>query len=440
MAFHAKLSPSSAHRWMNCPGSVKLIGDESSDAGQEAMRGTAAHRVIEAMLQNGEHDAGKYRNYQILVHKPGTEETMLHPPGVSIDMAKAEGWFLFICDDTMVNGVQMMIDEHDRIVEEECFDPVVHTERYLDMSWLDPRLGGTADDTIVDVSWIHLLDYKNGRIVVEVKGNEQMKNYAVGLLHEHPDAQGVTVHLVQPNAIHEDGCIRTESYTADELKLFELQMKQAADATSKPNAVRRTGEWCTFCPAKVRCPEFDAMALAEAGADFADDPYELPQPMPEPDIDAGDVDMEAYRADLARRSKWIPVLDQWARDINKAIFNELMSGATVPGKKLVHGKANRAYVNDKATTAAALIEAGLPEAELFTEPELKSPAQVEKIRMPGVFKPKQIKDIVAAVAFKPLGRISVADSDDPRDAVDPTAAAASDFASDPVEGDESDFA
>jgi hypothetical protein len=54
-----------------------------------------------------------------------------------------------------------MIDEHNRIIEDECLDPVVYTERFLNMAWLDDRLGGTADDTIVDNSWIHLLDYKN---------------------------------------------------------------------------------------------------------------------------------------------------------------------------------------------------------------------------------------------------------------------------------------
>lgn len=426
MARHSRLPPSAAHRWMNCAGSVALIGDDSSTAGVEAMRGTAAHKVIETMLQKGEHDANVYHNFLVVVHEPGEEETLILPPGSEVPIK--EGWHLFVCDDVMVNGVQMMIDEHDRIVAEECFDPEVFTERYLDMSWLDSRLGGTADDTIVDPDWIHLLDYKNGRIVVEVKGNEQMKNYAVGLLHEHPHAQGVTVHLVQPNAVHEDGCIRTESYTADELKLFEIQMKEAADATSKPNAPRRAGDWCMYCPAKGRCPEFEETVLIEAGMDFASDPAEVPL-APISDFVEDSDDGTEYRAMLARKSKWIPVIDQWAKEVNQAIFNELVNGKDVPGKKLVYGKANRVYINDEPTTAAALIAEGFPEGDLYTDPKLKSPAQIEKLR-PNGMKAAAVKKVVAGLAHKPQGRISVADIDDPRAAVDPAAAAAADFAGD----------
>lgn len=432
MAFHAKLSPSSAHRWMNCAGSVKLIGDESGTAGVEAMRGTAAHKVVETMLQNGERDASPYHHFNILVYFPGTEETKLLPPGSEVPIK--EDWHLFICDDTMVAGVQMMMDEHWRIFD-DCFDPVFYAERYLDMSWLDSRLGGTADDTIVDVDWIHLLDYKNGRILVEVIDNEQMQNYAVGLLHEHPEARGVTVHLVQPNGIHEDGFIREVSYTADELKLFELKMKQAAEATSKPNAPRRAGGWCTYCPAKIRCPEFEAVALAEAGMDFASDPIEQPPSVFDDleDFAVADDGGAAYRASLARKAKWIPVLDQWARDINKAMFTELMNGRDVPGKKLVHGKSNRAWM-EAMHAREALTEAGLPDESLFAEPKFKSPAQMEKIRpLPPGMKPAGLKKIVATMTFKPPGRITVADADDARAAVDPASAAAADFADDDAE-------
>lgn len=427
---------------MNCAGSVALIGDESSTAGVEAMRGTAAHSVIERMLIAKERDASAYHNWSVVVHEPGQEETIILPPGSELPIK--EGWHLFICDDAMVYGVQTMIDEVDRILTEECFDPTLYTERFLDMSWLDPRLGGTADVTAADPDWIHLVDYKNGRIVVEVKGNEQMKNYAVGLLHEHPDARGVTVHLVQPNAAHEDGIIREESYTADELKLFELQMKRAADATSMPNAPRRAGNWCTYCPAKIRCPEFEAIALEEAGMDFATDPIESPPPPFDAlDIDAiGDMmDADAYCAMLGRKRRWIPVLLSWATDVNKATFNELMNGRDVPGAKLVVGDTKRKYIDTPEATVAALVATGLPEDQLYAPAKLKSPAQVEKIRpLPEGMKPKDVKAIVAGLAGKPPGRITVADADDPREAVDLTSAAALDFADDPAEGEDDDFA
>jgi hypothetical protein len=434
MAQHAKLSPSAAHRWMNCEGSVALIGDESSTAGIEARRGTAAHKVVETCLKEGVKDASVYHGRAILVHIPSVEETIIVPEGETFGVS--EEWEAFTCDDTMVAGVQMMLDEVERVTTDECFDPELFTERYIDMSWLDPRFGGTADVTLVDVSWIHLFDYKNGRIVVEVEDNEQFLNYAVGLLHEHPDAGGVTIHLVQPNGIHEDGHIRDVSYNADEIKLFEIKMKAAADATARPNAPRRAGDWCGFCPAKIRCPDFENKALEEAGMDFASDPYDVASPVSGID-DVTDPDGSVYREGLARKRKWIPLLDQWAREINQAIFNELMNGRDVPGCKLVQGKTNRVWAEG---AKESLVELGVPEESLYTEPKLKTPAQVEKIRpVPEGYKPGTFKKKVGEFAFKPPGRVTVAGVEDAREAIDPATAAAADFAGDDP-NDESDFA
>ncbi len=441
MAQHAKLSPSAAHRWMNCAGSVALIGDEPSTAGQAAMMGTAAHAVIQTMLDNGETDAALYHNRTILVHSPGKEPTVILEPGQTFGIA--EGWFLFVCDDAMVNGVQTMIDEVERI-RDELFDPILYTERFLDMSWLDDRLGGTADVTLVELAgWIHLLDYKNGRVLVEVNDNEQMKNYAVGLLHEHPDALGVVVHLVQPNAIHEEGCIREAIYTADEIRLFEITLKAAADATSKPNAPLRAGEWCQYCQAKTRCPAFDALALNEAGADFADDPVEpLVVPML---VEADDVGTaletyaqpDEYRAALVRKAKWIPILDQWARDIRARIQAELLNQQPVGDWKLVRSRSNRKWRGENRDFAKELSsKAEIAIELLYTDPELKSPAQVEKLGS-GKEHKAHVKKVVGEMAYKPEGKISIAPGSDARDAIDPATVAAADFADDPAEDFES---
>lgn len=443
MSQHAKLSPSSAKRWMNCAGSVNLIGDESSTGGIEAMRGTAAHRVIEVMLEQGQTDAGDYHGRIILVHQPGIEETEILPadaPEITEDRLKP-GWFMFVCDDAMVNGVQTMIDEVERW-RESLFDPTLYTERYLDGSWLDPRLGGTADVTLVEPGgWIHLFDYKNGRIVVEVKDNEQMKNYGVFLLHEHPDALGVHVHLVQPNASHEDGTIRDEAYTADELKLFEIAMKEAADATTPPNAPRRAGDWCMFCPAKDRCDEFEDLMRNEALVDFAEDADENgPVPTPElvePD-DVGTAaetfaDGDEYRDRLAQRAKWIPLMDQAARDIRGKIFAELMNGQKVGDWKLVTGRTNRRWPDDEEAVKTHLVENGIGEEHLYAEPKLRSPAQVEKLAKATGVKAATLKKIVNAIAFKPPGKISIAPGNDEREAVDPGVVAGQEFADDPAE-------
>src|ERR1019366_2071872 len=149
------------------------------------------------------------------------------------------------------------------------------------------------------------------------------------------------------------------------------------------------------------CPEFDNMALTEAGMDFASDPAEAPPPAVFDDgsdlaFDDGGV---MYRTELGRRAKWVPLIMQWAKDINKAVWAELINGKEVPGKKLVEGKSNRKYIDDAETTYFALVQAGLTPESLYTEPELKSPAQVEKIRpLPEGMKLAGLKKVVAALA------------------------------------------
>ena len=440
MAVHAKLSPSSAKRWMNCAGSVAKIGDEPSTAGMPAMMGTAAHKVIEFMLQEDKLDANEFHGNIVHVKKDGDEETLILASDDPKAMAEKPGWFAFPVNDEMVFGVQTMIDEVER-VKAEMVEPILYTERFLDGSWLDSRLGGTADVTIVEEipEWIHLFDYKNGRVIVEVT-DEQMKNYAVFLLHEHPGALGVVVHLVQPNAQHEEGIIRSVTYTADELKMFEIQMKEAADATGKPNAPLRAGDWCIYCPAKTYCEAFESQAKDEAYADFAEDPPEDGLPVPtlvEPD-DVGTslqtfADGDQYRNELDRKAKWVPVLDQWAREIHARIQSELLNGNKVGDWKLVRGKSNRVLSPDEVTIQKVLNDKWhIADEYLFNAPKMKSPAQLEKTVVPGIEK-KQMKAIVASVSKKPLGKVVIAPGNDAREAIDPGLVGADEFAADPAE-------
>jgi hypothetical protein len=406
---------------MNCAGSVALIGDESSGAGMPAMLGTAGHALIERMLKLGESDASAYSGYIVHVVQEGNDPPVIFAPEEAGSLDKTPGWFAFVVGDDLIFGVQMMIDEVAR-AGEVLVEPELFTERYLDMSWLDPRLGGTADVTLVELfGWVHLLDYKNGRVVVEVTDNEQMKSYAVGLLHEHEDAENVRITLVQPNAPHEEGCIRTVEYTRDELKIFELQMKEAADATSAPNASFRVGKWCGYCPAQLRCKAFENSMEEEALFDFADPPAssaDMPASFPVPmDID-----------ELARKAQWIPLFDQWCKNILAAIQAHLIAGTAVPGKKLVRTKPHRKWIMEPKQIETALyngVTPRIPSELLWEEPTLKSPAQIEKL---GKGKQKtKIKELIADLAASPLGQLVVADANDPRPEADLLSEAVNDF-------------
>jgi len=336
----------------------------------------------------------------------------------------------------MVDGVQLMLDTVDATMA-QLFQPELIGERFLDMSWLDDRLGGTADVTEVEpFGWAHLLDYKNGYEVVEVEDNAQFQNYAVGILHEHPDAEGVHCTVVQPNAPHEEGTVRTVSYTREEIEKFQVELKEAADATSKPNAPLRAGDWCKWCLGKNKCPEFEKVMQEEAGVDFANDP---PEEIAHPVVSNAEhkaalksgADLEVvYREGLAKRAKWIPVIDKWAREIEGEIQNALMDGKEVPGFKLVNGKSNRKWV-ELPEVVAEQIQTVLPDADCYAPAKILSPAKMEKLGDKATR--KTLKELVATLAIKPPGKLTVARDNDPRPAADVSADAIADFADDPAE-------
>ena len=92
-----------------------------------------------------------------------------------------------------------------------------------------------------------------------------------------------------------------------------------------------------------------------------------------------------------------------------------------------------------------LVEAGIPREMLYEEPKPKSPSKVEAVRPPELMAKLKaekvkapaahIKALVAQYTYKPEGGITVAPLSDPREAVDPSAAAEADF--DAVDGDAS---
>jgi hypothetical protein len=383
--------------------------------------------MIELMILADEHDAREYAGGAFLVKAAGDEEVEYYPPGVAaLDPDKPRpGWFMFIADEKMVEGVQQTIDEVDRIKASRVAGTEVLSEVYMDGSWLDSRTGGTIDVRIVEpFGWLDIVDHKNGYILVEAKDNDQLKQYAMLAAHEYPECEGVTVTISQPNAAHVEGTIRSESYTIDELKLYQLHVKQAADATSKPNAPLRAGDWCLWCPAKTRCKAYDEMLLEEAAVDFAED--EPPAMLPTP----------VTTADLAKKMEWVPVIEAWVNNIKADIQRELENGNVVPGWKLVRGRAHRRLKSEVETKRVLVEEVGLDEADLYVAPKMKTPAQLEKLGV-GKDQRKIVKQRVAELAFMPSGALAIAPDYDPREAVSALDDAQNEFMT--VEDDEGDF-
>lgn len=399
------------------------------------MLGTAAHKLVEIMIIAGEEDASEHAGATFLVKADGDEETEYYPPGKpALDPEHARpGWFMFVADEKMIEGVQQTIDEVGRI-KASRYSPEIYSEVYLDGSWLDHRFGGSIDVRVVEpFGWLDIVDHKNGYIIVEAKDNDQLKQYAVLAAHEHPDCEGVTVTISQPHAPHKEGTIRSESYTIDELKLYEIRMKEAADATDAPNAPLRAGDWCLWCPAKRRCPEFDSMLLEEAQADFTDDepPAQLPLP--------------TSTVELAHKAEWLPVIEAWCNNIKGDIQRELENGNPVGEWKLVRGKAKRRLIDPEETKRRLTASPeelgpdidfiGLAVEDLYVEPKMKTPAQLEKLGV-GKDQRKRVKKAIGELAFMPDGKLTIAPGYDPREATSVLDDAINEFADDDDDGDD----
>ena len=302
---------------------------------------------------------------------------------------------------------------------------------------------GTNDASVVLLfDHVSVFDYKHGQgVVVEVEDNEQELYYALGCAKELDWAfETLDLVIVQPRARHADGKVRRWSTTKAYLREFQERLRLAALATEEPDAPLAAGDHCKFCKAAGVCPELRAESFRQAGVDFGDGFEEPSAYLPGPE----DTD-----ADLELRMRAIPLLDSFIKATQTEALRRLREtpGGEACYGKLVRKKSNRAFRTDLVEEVDGeerpvvvfdkLVEAGIPRELLFEEPKPKTPSKVEAVRPPELMarlkaeKVKapaaHIKALVAQYTHKPEGGITVAPLSDPREPVDPSAAAEADF-------------
>lgn len=121
----------------------------------------------------------------------------------------------------------------------------VLVEESVTATWLTTQPKTTADLVLFTQDEIHIIDYKWGRIPVEVVGNAQLAFYAACYAELAPRAKGVTVHILQP-VLHS-----YESWFIDTLalKFFMEEARQAEIKIGANDVTFGPSDACTFCPA-----------------------------------------------------------------------------------------------------------------------------------------------------------------------------------------------
>lgn len=410
---HARLAPSAAHRWIECPGSVRLSEGIPNETSSFAAEGTAAHEVCAKCLQDGV-DAATFAGMFVDVKNGAIVET----PEDTND----ENRFFEVTEE-MVDAVQMYVDHvrtlaaHDNADETFHDLPTVDVEQRLDMTHLHPGIFGTGDATVLDhgARHLHVCDFKYGKgVAVDADHNPQLLLYAAGAARRHHNAkiERLTMHIIQPRAPHLLGSIR--SYDIDLLDLFEFEdtLTKAAAETDKPDAPFKAGEWCRFCPAQPICPTVRAARLAAAAAEFGDVGEAITLTPPE--------GLSPER--LGNVLKEADMIGNYVKAVQEYAHAQACNGNMPEGFKLVAKRAIRKWASEEAAKTK-LYDLGATNDDILTEPKLKSPAQLEKL-FPGK-NAKARGEAMADLVVKQSSGLNLAPIEDPRPAV--KADAASEF-------------
>lgn len=390
MTTHALLSPSSAHRWRVCKPSARLGLSYPSKSSKYADEGTAAHTLASWCLEQGV-DAAHFAGRMV--------------PVVDRETGASVGWPV----SPMVEPVQGYVDRT-RAWADSLDGSTLFVEVAVPISQITGEEGatGTSDAIIVGMlpgegrQAIVCRDLKYGQgVAVSAVENDQALMYAGGAIeyltfaYDFADDDLVVVEIDQPRREN----LSTWQLTVGELK--ERLVSISADAkqalADDGSGERTPGEHCKFCPAKADCGA-RADKVSELTTGSAGFTAPLTQQAAKPAVDR-----------LGEYYGYLDMVRQWCKDVDEAVHARLLAGQPVEGYKLVQGKAgNRVWAADVDKTAAELKALGVPEAEMFTDPSLRSPAQIEKLL------PKESRKSLGPLTKRAEGKPTVAPESDPR--------------------------
>lgn len=341
-----------------------------------AATGTAAHTISERALRS-DGDCDK--------HIGDTVETKSHK---------------IVIDDRITESAQVYVDYVNSL---RAPGRTLLLEQRFSMAPLDPPFdaGGTCDAIwlMPGIGTVEVVDFKNGRWAVEANGNKQTRTYALLALLNLPRdvlkwTKKIKVTIVQPNAPHEDGRIRSEEFhLADliewtgELVKAMHRSKAALDAFELLDGTRVAFEaWqkqylvagsCDFCPAAGMCP-----AYKEAAMDITVGKTDVAVWFEDPNAPKPSVTNMLTMATPEQRGvvlRKLDVLEQWMKDIRVFEKNQADLGNPAEGYGLFETKGHRRWVGDDKEVAEKLImKLGVGVDTIYNK-KLKSPAQIEKV-------------------------------------------------------------
>lgn len=359
---HAGLSPSSAHRWMRCPGSVREVynypaGGTRSEA---AIDGTHSHKLLEYCV-----------TYECTANSM-VGKTLTDDDGAFIvTMERAERTQLAI--DYIVQRVDKYGGGGGTFSEQE-----VNTGIYLNRN----DVYGTIDFAIYAENYLEIIDFKDGAFPVSAIDNEQLEIYALGeldnLKRNSPgvfiNPSNVVMTILQPKLkqIGQSEYISSVTMPTQTLLGKVHDFKMGALATDIPDAPLVPGEkQCKFCPHKGACSVSISHTLNLSGIKFGD------VSITKQAVDKEPADLTD--AQIAEIIEATPLLRQMMSAVADEALRRVQMGITLPGLKCIQGAGARKWsLDDDDEMAEKLRQMGIPKANTRSNKVL-TPAQAEKV-------------------------------------------------------------
>ncbi len=417
---HAVLSPSGAAKWTACPGSIVLEDGLPNESSPHSRWGTAAHELAQLCLW----DDIVEEAYAEPLDAEGFVDRVFVVEGheIKVDMEMAD------CVNTYCSYVHSYGDlaAGDKLyVEVEV--PLEGITGEKDATGTSDAIWHRADGEIV------VIDLKGGSgVMVDADDNLQLAMYGLGaviFLGFNPTrVRGV---IVQPrkNNISEFVWEPADmNLVLDELRAGSAAVRKVHGKGELEKYLNPGEKQCRWCRAKATCPALrnevvDVVTGSAAQPDDFADLDALPKVLSANITAPADLDAIA----LAASMRAAPLIETWLNAVRAEVDRRLMAGETVPGFKVVAGRAGSRAWGDAAEAEAAMKASRLKIDEMY-EQKLISPTRAEKLLAKA--KPKVWKKLEALIT-RADGKPSVAPESDPRPAYT-VAAEADDFADLPV--------
>ena len=367
---HALLSPSAAHRWMNCTAAPLLEKDVEDKGSTFAEEGTLAHAYC----------AKKLKEFLgLAVDEEKAEIAELNEKYHSGEM------------DEYTDTYKTIVLEKFNAARAKTKDAQLLVEVKLDFSHYVPDAFGTSDAIIIADGVMEVIDFKYGKgVKVSAVENPQMMIYALGawdLFNFEYDIRKVRMTIVQPRI---DNLSEFELNAADLINwaVDELQPK-ANEAYAGGN--QKPGNWCQFCKVKPNCKALSSMCI------------EAQQANPDPRKISKEV-MESTILPLLSTFK------TWLTGVEEYSLEQALSGVQYQGFKIVEGRSVRKITNPTAVMDL-LDKEGFAKEAYIKPTELRSITDLEKL-----IGKKRFGAICAEYINKPQGKPTLVPESDKRPA------------------------